>query len=50
MEKVGFIGGSDKTDIIMYVAKVLQYMNKKVLVIDTTLTQKISNWQKSLLS
>ena len=40
MEKVGFIGGSDKTDIIMYVAKVLQYMNKKVLVIDTTLTQK----------
>lgn len=40
MEKVGFIGGCDKTDLIMYIAKVLQYMEKRVLVIDTTLTQK----------
>lgn len=40
MKKVGFIGACDKTNLIMYVAKTLQYLDKKVLVVDTTLMQK----------
>lgn len=40
MKKVGFIGAYDKTDLILYTAKVIVEMNKKVLVIDTTITQK----------
>ena len=40
MEKVGFIGACDKTDLIMYVAKTLYYLERNVLVIDTTLQQK----------
>lgn len=40
MKKIGFIGAYDKTDLILYVAKMLTELNKKVLVIDTTLTQK----------
>jgi len=40
MKKVGFIGTTDKTDLIVYIAKVLQDIGKKVLVVDTTITQK----------
>lgn len=40
MKKIGFIGAYDKTDFIIYVAKVLTTLNKKVLVIDNTFTQK----------
>ena len=40
MKKVGFIGGTDKTNIITYIAKLLADLGKKVLVIDTTLIQK----------
>lgn len=40
MKKVGFIGATDKTDLIVYVAKVLEDLGKRVLVIDTTITQK----------
>lgn len=40
MIKVGFIGATDKTDLIVYVAKVLELMGKSVLVIDTTIMQK----------
>lgn len=40
MEKVGFIGACDKTNLIMYVAKALVSMDKKVLVIDTSIDQK----------
>lgn len=40
MKKIGFIGAYDKTDLILYVAKVLVETNKKVLFIDTTITQK----------
>ena len=35
-----FIGAYDKTDLIIYIAKILTIMKKKVLVIDSTLTQK----------
>ncbi len=40
MEKVGFIGATDKTDLIVYVAKVLELIGKKVIVVDTTIMQK----------
>lgn len=41
MKKIGFVGAFDKTNLIMYIAKVLQNMNKKVLVIDGTILQKM---------
>jgi len=40
MRKVGFIGAYDKTDFILYIAKILTEMGKKILVIDSTITQK----------
>ena len=40
MEKVGFIGAFDKTDLILNLAKILTTMGKKVLMIDSTITQK----------
>lgn len=40
MKKIGFIGAYDKTDLILYVAKVLTELKKKVLVVDTTISQK----------
>ena len=40
MKKVGFLGGTDKSNLIMYIAKVLDDLQKKVLVIDATLMQK----------
>lgn len=40
MKKIGFVGAFDKTNLVMYTAKVLQNMNKKVLVIDGTILQK----------
>lgn len=36
MKIVGFLGAYDKTDLIIYVAKMLSITNKKVLVIDGT--------------
>ena len=40
MKKVGFIGGYKKTDLLLYIAKMLTIAGKKVLVIDTTLEQR----------
>jgi hypothetical protein len=40
MEIVGFIGNFDKTDLIIYIAKVLVATGKKVLVVDSTAMQK----------
>ena len=40
MKKIGFIGAYDKTDIILSIAKVLAMANRKVLVLDNTITQK----------
>lgn len=41
MKKIGFIGAYDKTDLIIYIAKILTTLGKKVLVIDATLKQKV---------
>lgn len=40
MKKIGFIGAYDKTDLILYVAKILTLLNKKVLMVDSTINQK----------
>ncbi len=40
MNKVGFIGAYDKTDLIIYTAKILTELQKKVLILDTTQSQK----------
>lgn len=40
MRTIGFIGAYDKTDLIIYVAKLLTEMNKKVMIIDSTTLQK----------
>ena len=41
MKKVGFIGACDKTNLIVYVAKLLEIVGKKVIVVDTTKLQKM---------
>ena len=40
MRKIAFIGGFDKTDLILYIAKILTLAGKKVIYVDTTLMQK----------
>lgn len=40
MIKIGFVGAFEKTDLIIYAAKVLTELGKRVLVIDTTVLQK----------
>ncbi len=40
MKRIGFVGAFEKTDLIMYVAKVLAVLKKRVLVVDTTVLQK----------
>ena len=40
MKKVAFIGGYDKTDLILYIARILTVLGNKVLMVDTTLTKK----------
>lgn len=40
MKKIGFVGAYDKTDMILYTGKVLSALRQKVLIIDSTLTQK----------
>ena len=40
MKEVGFIGAFDKTDLIIYIAKILTVLGKRVLIADTTITEK----------
>ena len=40
MKKIGFIGAYDKTDLILYIAKILTVLQKKILIIDATVNQK----------
>ena len=40
MKKIGFIGVYDKTDLIIYIARILVAMKKTVLVVDATVNQK----------
>lgn len=40
MEKIGFVGVYDKTDLILSIAKILKETGKKILIVDNTATQK----------
>ncbi len=40
MKKIGFIGAYDKTDLILYIAKILTVLQKKILIVDATVNQK----------
>ena len=40
MEKVAFIGSYDKADFVIYIAKILSNIGKKILVVDSTTLQK----------
>ena len=40
MKKIAFIGAYDKTDFLLYVAKIMTVSGKKVLIADTTIVQK----------
>lgn len=40
MKSIGFIGAYDKTDMLIYAAKILTLCGKRILVIDSTITQK----------
>ncbi len=40
MKKIVFLGSYDKTDMLIYAAKILSLMGKKVVVIDTTILKK----------
>lgn len=40
MEKVAFIGSYDKSDLMIYIAKILTILGKKVLLVDATALQK----------
>lgn len=40
MNTIGFIGGYDKIDFMLYVAKIMTALGRKVMVVDTTINQK----------
>lgn len=40
MKRVGFIGATDKTNLLISLAKILSNNNKNVLIVDTTAEQK----------
>ena len=41
MKKVGFIGAYDKTNMLLGISKILTSKSKRVLIIDTTIEQKL---------
>ena len=40
MQKIGFIGAYDKIDLMLYVAKILTVLGKRILIVDCTQKQK----------
>ena len=41
MEQIGFIGVNDKKDLLLNVAKIMTKLNKSVLIIDSTVLQRL---------
>lgn len=41
MEQIGFIGSYDKKDILLNIGKILASLDKKVLIVDATLLQRM---------
>lgn len=42
MKKIAFIGSYDKTDFLLYVAKIITVLGKKVMIVDSTIMQKLN--------
>lgn len=40
MKKIAFIGSYDKTDFLLYIAKIMTTLGKKILIVDGTIMQK----------
>lgn len=40
MRKIGFLGAFDKTDLIIYIAKILTECGKRILIVDATILGK----------
>lgn len=40
MKYIGFIGGYDKLNLIIHIAKMIEITNKRVLIVDSTIEQK----------
>lgn len=40
MKEIGFIGAYDKIDLVIYIAKILTTLGKKILIVDSTRLQK----------
>ena len=40
MKKIGFVGAFDKTYLLIQIAKILNVLGKKTIVIDSTINQK----------
>jgi len=40
MKTIGFLGGYDKIDLVLYVARILTLAKKKVILVDATVNQK----------
>lgn len=41
MEQIGFIGINDKKDLLLNVAKIITKLNKRVLIVDATIMQRL---------
>ena len=41
MEQIGFVGVNDKKDLLLNVAKVITKLNKSVLIVDSTVMQRL---------
>ena len=41
MEQIAFLGSFDKKDLLLNVAKILENLNYRVLIIDATLMQRL---------
>ena len=41
MEQIGFVGVNDKKDLLLSIAKVMSKLNKNVLIVDSTMLQRL---------
>ena len=41
MEQIGFVGVNDKKDLLLNIAKTISKLNKSVLIVDSTMLQRL---------
>lgn len=41
MEQIGFVGVNDKKDLLLNIAKIISKLNKRVLIVDATIMQRL---------